>query len=169
MGGLAAGGREQDEIRRHHRERQEVELPEELRGGGTAKTITAKNITAKDNNGENGTKVPREGARYQETRSQEEDGRRDDERDDDKDAINDTRGIPCSVTCSRRPLPGPLPTAHCNKKEAKEDKEAYEEATSSLRGLLNKYEEGKNRYLNLHRMMNLRTYPISRSRVDEEV
>ena len=65
------------------------------------KTITAKDITTKDNNGEKGTKVPREGARYQGTRSQE---------------------------------------------EGKEDEEAYEEATSTLRGLLNKYVEGKNRY-----------------------
>ena len=65
----------------------------------SAKTITAKDITAKDNNGKNGTKVPREGARYQGTRSRE---------------------------------------------EAKEDEEAYEEAMSTLRGLLNEYAEGKN-------------------------
>ena len=55
-----------------------------------------------------------------------------------------------------------MPTAHGDKKKAKEDKEAYEEATSTLKGLLNKYEEGKNRYQNLNRMMNSRTYPITR-------
>ena len=74
-----------------------------------------------------------------------EDGERDDERDDDKDATNDTRGVPCPVPCWSRPLPGPLPTVHLDEKKAKEDTEAYEEATSTLRRLLNKYEEGKNR------------------------
>ena len=68
--------------------------------------------------------MPREGARYQGTRSQE---------------------------------------------EAKEDEEAYEEATSTLRGLLNKYAEGKNGYQNLHRMMSSRTYPITRKKGDKEV
>ena len=62
-----------------------------------------------------------------------------------------------------------MPTAHGNEKEAKEDKEAYEEATSTLRGLLNKYEEDKNRYQNLHRMRNMNSYPISRARGDKEV
>ena len=62
-----------------------------------------------------------------------------------------------------------MPTTHGNEKEAKEDKEAYEEVTSTLRGLLNKYKKGKNRYQNLHRMMNSRTYPISISRGGEEV
>ena len=61
-------------------------------------------------------------------------------------------------------MPGPLPTVHLDEKKAKEDTETYEEATSMLRRLLNKYEEGKNRYQNLHRMMNSRTYPITRSR-----
>ena len=71
-----------------------------------AKTINAKDITAKDNNNENGTK----------TKSWE---------------------------------------------EAKEDEEAYEEVTSTFRGLLNKYREGKNRYQNLHRMMDSRTSIIN--------
>ena len=56
-----------------------------------------------------------------------------------------------------------MPTDHDDEKEAKEDEEAYEEATSMLRGLLIKYEEGKDRYQNLHRMMNSRTYPIKRA------
>ena len=62
-----------------------------------------------------------------------------------------------------------MPTDHDDEKEAKEDEEAYEEATSMLRGLLIKYEEGKDRYQNLHRMMNSRTYPITRARGDEKV
>ena len=82
-----------------------------------------------------------------------EDGDRDDEQDDDKDATNNTRGVPCSVPCSSCPLPGPLPTVHLDEKNAKEDTETYEEARSTLRRLLNKYEKGKNRYQNLHRLM----------------
>ena len=41
--------------------------------------------------------------------------------------------------------------------------------SSTLRGLLNKYAEDKNRYHNLHRMMDSRTYPITRTRGDKEV
>jgi hypothetical protein len=40
---------------------------------------------------------------------------------------------------------------------------------STLKGLLNKYAEGKNRYQNLHRMMDARTYPITRTRGDHTV
>ena len=43
------------------------------------------------------------------------------------------------------PLPGPLPTAHSDKKKAKENEEAYEEVTSTLKGLLNKDKEDKNK------------------------
>ena len=87
-----------------------------------------------------------------------EDGDRDDEQDYDKDVTNDTGGVPCSVPCSSRPLPGPLPTVHLNEKKAKEDTETYEEATSMLRRLLNKYEEGKNRH-GPERRMRLREGP----------
>ena len=59
-----------------------------------------------------------------------------------------------------------MPTAHGDKEKAKEDEEAYEKATSTLKRMLNKYEEGKNKYQNLHRMMDARTYPITRSKGD---
>ena len=49
-----------------------------------------------------------------------------------------------------------MPTAHSDKKKAKEDEEAYEEARSTLKGLLNK-------------MMNSRTYPTTRSGGDKKV
>ena len=58
-----------------------------------------------------------------------------------------------------------MPAVHLDEKKAKED--TYEEATSRLRKLLNKYKEGKNRYQNLHRMMNTRTYPIKRAGQDK--
>ena len=74
-----------------------------------------------------------------------EDGEQDDERDDDKDDTNDTKGVPCSVPCLSLPLPGPLPTVHLHEKKAKEDTEAYQEATSKLRRQLNKYKEGGTR------------------------
>ena len=48
------------------------------------------------------------------------------------------------------------------------DNEAYEEATSPLRRLLNKYEEGKDRYQTLQRMMDSGTYPIKRAGRDEK-
>ena len=92
-----------------------------------------------------------------------EDGEQDNEQDDDKDATNDTRGVSCSVSCSSRPLP----TAYLDEKKSKEDTETCEEATSTLRRLLNKCEEGKNRYQNLHGMMNTRTYPIKRAGQDK--
>ena len=78
------------------------------------------------------------------------------------------KGVPCSVPCLSRPWPGPLPTEHLDKK-AKGDTETYEEATSTLSRLLNKYEEGNNRYQNLHRMIYSRTYPIKRAGQDEKV
>ena len=62
-----------------------------------------------------------------------------------------------------------MPTVHLDKKKAKEDTETYEEALSTLRRLLNKYEEGKNSYQNLHRMMSSRTYPTKRAGRDEKV
>ena len=62
-----------------------------------------------------------------------------------------------------------MPTEHLDEKKAKEDTETYEEATSTLSRLLNKHEEGKNRYQNLHRMINSRTYPIKRAGRDEKV
>ena len=68
--------------------------------------------------------MPRERARYLGTGSQKEDRRREDEQDDDEDATKGTRGVPCPVPCPRCPLPGPLPTDHNDKKEAKEDEEA---------------------------------------------
>ena len=80
-----------------------------------------------------------------------------------------TRGGPCTVPCSGRPLPGPLPTEHHNEKKAKEDTETYEEATDTLSRLLNKYGEGKNRYKNLHRMINAGTFPIKRAGQAEKV
>ena len=62
-----------------------------------------------------------------------------------------------------------MPTEHLDEKKAKEDTETYEEATNTLSRLLNKYKEGKNRYQNLHRMINLETYPIKRAGQGEKV
>ena len=61
-----------------------------------------------------------------------------------------------------------MPTDHDDEKEAKEDEEAYEEATSMLRGLLIKYEEGKDRYQTLQRMMDSGTRLIKRAGRDEK-
>ena len=62
-----------------------------------------------------------------------------------------------------------MPTVQLDKQKAKEDTEAYKEVMSTLRRLLNKYEEGKNRYQTLQRMMNSRTYPIKSAGRDEKV
>ena len=58
---------------------------------------------------------------------------------------NLTRSGPCSVPCSGRPVPGPLPTEHLKEKKAKEDMENYGEAMDTLSRLINKYGEGENR------------------------
>ena len=74
-----------------------------------------------------------------------------------------------SGPCSGRPVPGTLPMEHRNEEKAKEDTETYEEATNTLSRLLNKYGEGKNRYQNLHRMINTKTYLIKRAGQGEKV
>ena len=49
------------------------------------------------------------------------------------------------------------------------ENKSYGEVTSSLRRLLNKYEEGENRYQTLLRMMDSRTYPTKGAGLDKMV
>ena len=70
------------------------------------------------------------------------------------------------VPCSSLPLHGPLPTVHRDEK-TKEDTETHKEAMSTLGRLLNKYEEGKNRYQNLQDV-ELENLPNQESRVGRE-
>ena len=118
-----------------------------------------------------------------------EDDEQDDERHDDQDAINPRQDIQHANNITAKtittkdittkdnnskngtkvPREGARYQGKRSQEEGKEDKAAYEEALSTLRGLLNKYAEGNSRYQSLHRMMKSRTYPITRKKGDEEV